>query len=299
VPVGAVAAAKLDVSGWREKAAGQSLPEPYSDDPTQWLFMGNVVGSEEPLHVVLARLLGYRWPDQEPDGLDALADEDGIVCLPAVAGESPAHERLRKLIEVAYGETFSQQTIDELLAPEGSATLEDWLRDKAFASHARLFHNRPFIWHLWDGRKDGFAALVNYHRLDHQTLEKLTYTHLNWWIERQRSDMANEVAGAEVRLAAAQELQRKLNLILEGEDPYDIYVRWKSLAEQPLGWEPDLNDGVRLNIRPFVTAGVLRAKVSVDWNKDRGKNPDGSERLNDPHTTLAERRAAREGRRGE
>ena len=72
-------------------------------------------------------------------------------------------------------------------------------------------------------------------------------------------------------------------------------MRWKSLAEQPLGWDPDLNDGVRLNVRPFVEAGVLRAKFNVNWNKDRGKNPDGSERLNDLHFTLAEKRAARAG----
>ena len=108
-----------------------------------------------------------------------------------MAGESPAHERLRKLLEAAYGASFSQQTIDESARSRGQRNLEDWLRDKAFASHAKLFHNRPFIWHIWDGRKDGFSALVNYHKLDHQTLEKLTYTHLNWWIERQRSDMGS------------------------------------------------------------------------------------------------------------
>ena len=32
----------------------------------------------------------------------------------------------------------------------------------------------------------------------------------------------------------------------------------EALAEQPIGWNPDLNDGVRLNIRPFMTAEVLR-----------------------------------------
>ena len=74
-------------------------------------------------------------------------------------------------------------------------------------------------------------------------------------------------------------------------------MRWKPLNEQPIGWEPDLNDGVRLNIRPFVTAGVLRSKFTINWNKDRGKNPDGSERLNDLHFTIAEKRTAREKQR--
>jgi hypothetical protein len=287
----------FDLAHWQQVAAERypnGLPEPHSEDPTQWLFKGNVVGSEQPLHVALARLLGYRWPDQGSDELDVLADEDGIVCLPPVLGERPADERLRELLVAAYGDTNSQEVIDALLATEGSSTLGDWLRDKAFASHAKLFHSRPFIWHVWDGRKDGFAALLNYHRLDYDALQKLTYTYLGWWIERQRGDLAAQAAGAEARLAAATELQHKLKLILEGEPPYDVYVRWKPIAEQPLGWQPDLNDGVRLNVRPFVTAGVLRARLSIHWNKDRGKNLDGSERLNDLHLTLAQKRAARE-----
>jgi len=69
------------------------------------------------------------------------------------------------------------------------------------------------------------------------------------------------------------------------------------MEQQPIGWEPDLNDGVRLNIRPFVMADVLRKRPSITWGKDRGKNPPGSlwgeERINDRHLTLAEKRAVR------
>ena len=65
------------------------------------------------------------------------------------------------------------------------------------------------------------------------------------------------------------------------------------MARQAIGWEPDVDDGVRLNIRPFVNAGVLRARVSVHWRKDRGTDADGAERQNDLHPTLDERRTAR------
>jgi hypothetical protein len=57
-----------------------------------------------------------------------------------------------------------------------------------------------------------------------------------------------------------------------------------------------VNDGVRLNVRPFVQAGVLRSKLNVKWDKDRGRNPDGSERFNDLHYSNAEKRAARGAR---
>ena len=293
----------FDVDYWRQVAYeryASGLPEPFSDDPTQWLFKGRPEAATEPLQVAVGRLLRYRWPDQvESDDLDALADDDGIVCLPSVLGERAATDRLRELLARAFGGTWSPTRTGELLSASGSKKkdLETWLRDDFFKAHCKLFRNHPFVWHVWDGRRDGFGALVNYHRLDRATLERLTFTYLGYWVERQIAGVRDDAAGAEERLAAAQDLQDRLRLILEGEPPYDIYVRWKSLAEQPVGWEPDLNDGVRLNVRPFVEAEVLRSKFNVKWGKDRGRNPDGSERHNDLHYTRAEKEAARKGPR--
>ena len=45
-------------------------------------------------------------------------------------------------------------------------------------------------------------------------------------------------AGSEGRLVAAKQLQDELKRILEGEPPYDIFVRWKPLGRQSIGWEP-------------------------------------------------------------
>lgn len=289
----------FDLVRW-QKVAEQAgpLPEPHSEDPTQWLFMGQPLGSTDPLQVAISRLLGYKWPQQKPDALDGLADNDGIICLPPVAGERPLSKQLRELLSVAYRAQWSPHLQAELLNQAGASgkKLEDWLRDDFFTLHCRLFHNRPFIWHIWDGRKDGFSALVNYHELDSARLDKLIYTYLGDWIRFQRARRDYGEPGADGRLVAALDLERKLKLIKEGEPPYDIYVRWKSLNKQPIGWDPDLNDGVRLNIRPFVTVGVLRSKFTINWNKDRGKNPDGSERLNDLHYTIAEKQAARRGK---
>lgn len=158
-------------------------------------------------------------------------------------------------------------------------------------------------------------ARINYHKLDKAGLERLIYTYLGDWIRTQQAGVANGEDGADIRLAAAETLKTELEKILEGEKPYDIFVRWKPLAEQPIGWNPDLNDGVRLNIRPFMTArdvgkkgaGILRFKPNIKWEKDRGKDVpsapwyhlgleyDGKEgdRINDHHLALEEKRAAR------
>ncbi len=292
---------------WQEIAAEKfpnGLPAPYSDDPTQWLFNGTVTPSDSPLQVAVARLLGYRWPDQPTDSLDALADVDGIVCIPPVAGEVPGAERLRDLLRAAYGSDWSSGREQTLLTSVGFAnrSLEDWLRNGFFEQHCALFMGRglkseprPFIWHIWDGHKEGFAALVNYHRLDHKALESLTFNYLGDWINRQKGSTE---PGAADRLVKAEDLQTRLKLILEGAPPHDIFVRWKPLDEQPLGWNPDINDGVRLNIRPFIEANVVRFKPNIKWGKDRGKNPPGSpwgeERDNDRHLTLTEKTRARE-----
>lgn len=288
----------FDLNHWQKVAAKEypdGLPEPDSDDPTQWLFHGHPYEAEEDamLHVAVARLLGYRWPAELDDKmrlskraralvkkcgeLAKFADNDGIVCIPAVRGEEPAAERLLKLLAACGIEL------------ESDFDLDDWLRNGFFEEHCKLFHDRPFVWHIWDGRKrDGFHALVNYHKLcegggkGRRLLESLTYAYLGEWITRQKDGVKRGEGGAEDRLAAALELQKRLEAILAGEPPFDIFVRWKKLSEQPIGWEPDINDGVRLNIRPFLAsdlpggkkgAGILRCKPNIKWTKDRGKEP--------------------------
>lgn len=270
----------FDIARWRKAATEKypdGLPEPDSDDPTQWLFHGWPEESTAQLQVGVARLLGYRWPaevDQNMrlskraralakrcDELIHFADADGIACIPAVAGERTAADRLQSLLSTC--------------GVPPSASLDDWLRDKFFEEHCQLFHQRPFVWHIWDGRrKDGFHALVNYHKLDRKLLEKLIYSHLGDWIARQKAAESRGEGGAEARRLAAEDLQDRLKLIVAGEPPCDIFARWKPLEEQPIGWDPDLNDGVRVNIRPFVNAGVLRKNPKIKWKKDRGKEPE-------------------------
>lgn len=302
----------FDLMHWQMVAAEKypkGLPQPSSSDPTQWLFNGYPAGSDHPLHVAVARLAGYLWPRQTgssfPDcpavgseDLVGLADDDGIVCLSPARGEAGAADRLRSLLAASFGNKWSNSKERELLletavafdVKKAAADLGDWLRQNFFAEHCKLFYSRPFIWQIWDGNPNGFSALVNYHKLaapngqGRKMLELLAYTYLGDWIDRQKLDQAEGVNGADDRLAAALDLQSQLKKILEGEPPYDIFVRWKPLHQQPIGWDPDINDGVRLNIRPFLNAqlrkggkagaGILRAKPgTIKWSKDRGKEP--------------------------
>ncbi|MEK1998828.1 N-6 DNA methylase [Vibrio parahaemolyticus] len=345
----------FDFEKWSKIAEDQypkGLPQPYTDDLRQWIFHGHPCASvvwddesktttvgklrqdESVLQVSVARLLGYQWPAELDPQMElapemrevmkknadfaGLIDDDGIVCIPAVRGEKTAAKRLEALLHKAYGDEWTSSVEQNLLKSVKAKDLESWLRDKFFDQHSKLFQHRPFIWQVWDGLKDGFSALVNYHKLDYKGLERLIYTYLDDWISAQKRDLADGKDGADIRLTAAENLKTQLEAILAGEKGLDIFVRWKPLEEQPIGWNPDLNDGVRLNIRPFMLAkdvgkkgaGVLRGKPNIHWKKDRGTDvasapwfdlgpvygeKEGS-RINDHHLTLAEKKAAREAK---
>ncbi len=295
----------FDLAHWQHVAFEKypdGLPRPFSSDPTQWLFNGHPFNSDNPLQVAVARLLCYQWPRQTgssfpdcpalgADGLEWHADDDGIVPLSSINREEAAATRVRSLLKDAYGAEWQEGITERQLladAGHGDSTLEEWLRDSFFEEHCKLFHNRPFVLHVWDGELTGFHALVNYHRLTApngegtRLLQKLAQTYLGDWIARCEADVKNDKPNAHKLLKAAKDLQADLLKILEGEAPHDIFVRWKPLHEQSIGWNPDINDGVRLNIRPFLTvrdvgkkgAGILRSKPNIKWDKDRGSEPE-------------------------
>ena len=65
--VGSFLKIPFDLAFWKtvaEKKYPHGLPKAFSSDPTQWLFNGHPKGSDQPLHVAAARLLGYQWPRQ-------------------------------------------------------------------------------------------------------------------------------------------------------------------------------------------------------------------------------------------
>ncbi|MBL8157581.1 MAG: hypothetical protein JNM70_25730, partial [Anaerolineae bacterium] len=118
------------------------------------------------------------------------------------------------------------------------------------------------------------GALVHYHRFDKNRMAKLRASHLRDAIEefRREAGLADKAGRSDDRLEwqakveEAQALDRKLQLIQEGhhegadgsERDYRILTPWKRPVERPKGWDPDLDDGVKVNIEPFEKAGVLR-----------------------------------------
>jgi hypothetical protein len=214
------------------------------------------------------------------------ADDDGIVPFQAVAGEPALIDRLR----LELHQLFPQQdpnALEVALTNElkrrakgyrSVASLEEWLNDKFFAYHDSLYKSRPILWHIASSQGRGacaFGALVRYHTFDYERLAKLRGTHLRDAIAhfRREAGLAGQEGRTDDRLLwqgrqeEAELLDQKLQWIQEGINghpaPGDCRIRtpWKTEADQPQGWRPDLDDGVVVNIAPLQVAGVLRTET--------------------------------------
>lgn len=105
-------------------------------------------------------------------------------------------------------------------------------------------------------------------------MAKLRANHLRDAIEefRREAGLADKAGRSDDRLELqakveeAQALDKKLQLIQEGhhegvegaDRDYRILTPWKDPRNRPKGWDPDLDDGVKVNIEPLEKAGVLR-----------------------------------------
>ena len=177
--------------------------------------------------------------------------------------------------------------------PPRNLTLDAWLRGHAARQHGKLFHDRPFLWWITDGRADGFTAVAHYHRLTATTLERLAYTVLGDWITRprRRSAPARGRAHSARKLAQFSKARRPRHLRpLEADRAAAARAgtrTWTTACGStsgPLSRPACWRMAERPNRRRSRQGFVLGTLVPPVFN---------GERRNDHHTTLAEKRAAR------
>ena len=217
------------------------------------------------------------------------ADADGLVPFAALSGETSLIDRVHEELAALFPEQGVNQVEVEIANElkrrvkgyRPAASIGKWLENVYFDYHAALYKKRPIVWHVASSQGAApfaFGALCHYQRFDANRMAKLRAGYLRDAIETFRREAA--LAGREgragqrvefqARLEEAQTLDGKLQAVQEGhqEGPedgdrdYRILTPWKSADERPTGWDPDIDDGVKVNIAPLQKAGVLRiAKV--------------------------------------
>ena len=217
------------------------------------------------------------------------ADEDGIVPFTAVASEPSLADRVHRELESLFPKlNVSQVEVDvtnelkkNIRGYRRTQGINEWLESAFFEFHCSLTNNRPVLWHIASSQGTSpfaFGAVIHYHRFDKNRMAQLRGQYLRDAIETFRretalADKAEQVDARQdwqARLEEAQELDSSLQRVQEGyhDDTegagmdYRIVTPWKTSEARADGWDPDLDDGVKVNIEPLQKAGVLRvAKV--------------------------------------
>ena len=213
------------------------------------------------------------------------SDDDGIVPFNRSTGETPLAERVRhELVGLFPGHDESQLEVEIVNELKRSvkgyrkcASLDDWLANAYFEYHSGLYKSRPIYWHIASAQgtsPSAFGVLVHYHRFDRDRMAKLRASYVRDTIEELRRDAgladkagrADDRVELQAKLEEVQALDKKLQLLQEGhhegaegsDRDFRILTPWKEPAKRPKGWNPDLDDGVKVNIAPLDRAGVLR-----------------------------------------
>ncbi len=236
------------------------------------------------------------------ESLPEWADDDGIIPLTDGLGEPTLLDRIRNRFGADFGEE-KESSIESEFANIVGKPLERWLEEDFFARHVKQFKNRPIAWHIVSDpsvvnhragpsgkgkmkggkkkQKPAFSVMVHYHRfvdgdkgygklllLKNKYLEKLmSQTRSELESLRGKGDdpkIFDRIAELDRKLLELEDFRERLERIQEGKDPESrIFVRWKSAEEQPQGWRPDINDGVKINIAPWERLGMFPVKKIV------------------------------------
>ncbi len=238
--------------------------------------------------VTVLRQLGFRWPQQDayervhgPIMDTALVASDGIIPLVRCGNESTATERLHLRLERDFGEESAVRAESKFRQWVGRP-LDEWLRREFFKHHIQQFKQRPIAWHFISPRRT-FEAFVLYHQLCDETtgrttLQRLRTQYAGGLIERLRAEQDRARANKDERAVTklqldiedVEDFRAKLEAIERGDTiAYRIRCRWKgdeAKVGRPGPYSPDINDGVKVNIRPFQEAGLLAAPVIKKWD---------------------------------
>jgi hypothetical protein len=241
----------------------------------------------------LLSMLGHRWPMQDQyEKMDGKLfidpewiDEDGIIPLTGGTGEETLAARFSRFLDAEFGadrgnavELEAGQTLGwkpgDDWGKQTPTTPARWFERDFFKRHVSQFKKRPIAWHLSSPRGT-FQVIAYYHKFDRNRLQLLRSRYVRQALDdlRQQSAAAVQtalsdrqtlarIADLETRVADVEAFEANLGRLLEGRDcEARLWCPWKKPDEQPVGWDPDINDGVRVNIAPVQRLGLLAADV--------------------------------------
>jgi hypothetical protein len=201
-------------------------------------------------------------------------DDDGIVPLAGCAAREPAlMDRVRAKLEETFGPATAYD-LEREAAEYIGRDVEKQMHTYFFHHfHAGLYKKRPILWHLTSDKKY-FAVMLDYHRLDRDTLPKVRSLYLWPQMEEVRTRLAAARAHENVNVSLTGELEEELEDLKDFEERLEaviegqVEVKLPKWANGPYRdgqppYDPDLDDGVKVNLLPIQKARLLPVKRVV------------------------------------
>ncbi len=195
---------------------------------------------------------------QTPEGYPLRIDWDGILV------DDPDHpddiiRRVRDVLEVIWSDRADsvEKEACEIL---GVSDLRDYFRkpgpggfwDDHIKRYSKSRRKAPIYWLLQSSKKN-YALWVYYHRLDKDILFKALLNYVEPKIRREETRL-DELRSQKTALGAASKGAKKLDKDIDRQDAFLSELRDfgdKLRRAANLHLDPDLNDGVVLNIAPL------------------------------------------------
>jgi len=194
------------------------------------------------------------------DKLCSLADADGIMVLDSGHPDDlPA--RLEETLALLLGDKKAAEVIAALIG-ENLADRDKFRRflERDFFSklHLKMYRKRPIYWLLQSGKKS-YGFYVFHERINSDTLYKLQRVYIDPklnHIDQRIRDLGRKMAGLEgaAQRQAGREREALQELYQEIKDFSEAISRIIQMQDETgktVGYDPDINDGVILNMAPL------------------------------------------------
>lgn len=218
--------------GWRDRGYGRAC-------------------AAELIAAILARLLETPRRTIERERTSGRLAYPGILPLTAELGTASAVELLRSELSKLLASTENSEPLGGIEESLGRP-LAQWLEQELFKFLVAKRRRRPEIWHLRSrgrGKKSrpSFSCLLSYRHLDSATLPTLL-------------DRLVQPARVTTRTEELEDFATRLERVIE---------RGFTADDRSQPYEPDLNDGIRINIAPLQREGLLACPVLTAKDVER------------------------------
>jgi len=200
-----------------------------------------------------------RFASQVAERLIALADSDGVATL--IEGhQDDLALKVWNALEIALGESGASEVVSTVLGdgnPE--ALLRRYLERDFWKRHLQQYHKRPVYWLLQSPAKS-FSVYVFHERATRDTLPLILGTRyvngkinqLKNRMDEVRADMKSaEGRGRKLLENDLEDLETKLLDLEAFEAAIRRVLEQKDERGETVGWAPEIDDGVLLNLAPL------------------------------------------------